>query len=578
MKLAAQLATLIALTSCGTAATEIVISVDTDIEAAVELRVDATYPRGRTESATADLAVRPAPRTLVFLHQGGPLGPLRLRIAARGPSGEELVMVEREVAFEAGVSLTLGVFLSGACEAAMCPPSRTCGDDGTCRAIAVDPCEYEGRICEPDAGTDSGTQDAGPEDDAAGDAGTGCSSLMVCGVARTHLPGDLVTPRICSMSTSPAIGTITGPSGDVPGSGTPTSYLLTEPGDYTVDLVNPFMACFHSLSFRVAGPTLIDDAGATTGALRDLGARTGSAFVAGAGGAWAVDDAGWHDLIAGADGTVAPIDLQAAVVIDDLPFFGPSFDDDAVYRVAAIAPFSTVTHTRIALPAGNRRVRAMGARVGGLGPLAIATQDDIVLVDDPTAGATARTLGPSYDAQAWIAIGEAGPTNLGAIWGGRSNEVVNRSTSGGGVLFMGSPVPTTPILDDVSGAVAHGRGAANANLWLCGMASTALYEFPVGRDWPGTTALPATSARWLGDCRDIAIDVDGDPWLASGTAGLVRLAPDGSERLVYGSEQGLPAGTSVDFVAVAANATTREVWILDGIARRVVRYRADLLR
>lgn len=137
-------------------ATEIVLIFDTDIAGADRLEVEADEPDGERVLSWADLQVSRPPRTLVLLHRGGPLGPIRLHLTALGASGP-LAWTRREVSFEEAESLTLRVFLPAACALASCTEDLTCGDSGECRSLQVRPCEYEGRSCgPPDGGSDAG--------------------------------------------------------------------------------------------------------------------------------------------------------------------------------------------------------------------------------------------------------------------------------------------------------------------------------------------------------------------------------------------------------------------------------------
>lgn len=573
------LAALLLLTSCGNV-TEIVLVVDTDIANAHAFRIDVTYPDGRTERSDADLSARAPPRRLVLGHEGGPLEPVALRVAALRGS-REVVAVERVVAFEAGTSLTLQIFLADGCGDVTCPDGRTCGNGGTCRTPRVASCEFDGRTCDVDAGVDAGMPDGGPPDGGRLDAGPPCSSTMVCGVSDVHLPGDRITPELCREPALAITVVVDGPTGPVGSTGSPASFVLADPGDYRVEIDDPVGGCAHSRTVIVPYPVRIDDATMVSAdALRDLAARMGTGFVAGQRGAYAVDTDGWYDLrMGGASGDIAPEDQLAVVVVNAIPFFGPNMDLDAFYRIDTAAPFSAATHTAIALSptADNHRIRAMGARVSATGPLALATQDNVMFVDTPVTGPAPRARGPSYDADTWIAVGEVELLNLGAIWAGRTDELVNRhSLDSGGLLNGGSPVSPPSFLGSLANAAVDDRGATNPSVWLCGDLAVARFAFEPG-DWPGRSSLPSDTARWLGECRDIAIDIDGDLWIASGSAGLVRLAPDGTVRVVIGASRGLPSGTSVDRVAVASDAEAREVWILDASERRVVRYRADRL-
>lgn len=560
---------LLLLCSCDRpAATEIVLVVDTDVVGADGFEVDAIYPSGGMGSSSADLGVAPAPRTLVLFHRGGELGPLQLTIAAtRG--GARVVAVEREVTFEDGESLTLHVFLSDACAMTACTgASETCGDDGACRSRVVAPCEYAGRGCGMD---DGGATDAGP-DDAGEMLDGGTCDLTACGAPRQLLPGDVIAPEPCVSDGRPATVTVTGPAGAVsPRPGEPTEYRLITSGAYTVRLERSPTCSVEAITTVVA-PSVHEDTGVASGDLRDFDARVGMGFVAGATSAYAVDTTRWVDLLDGSitSGTVPIAPFQAVAVHSGEPIFGPDWDRDAVYRAVVDASASSVVYSTIALGGGNKTVRAMAARVDDLGELSVATIDKFVVVADPSGTPSFVETGFGYDITSvgWTAIGMREPPTRGAVWAGRGDVLLNRTLDDSGPRFnFGNSAPLPGALGNAHGAALDDRDAANPRLWLCGESGVFLYV--ITGDWSALTLLPAPTQAWSGTCRDIGISEDGHAWIATGTALLVRLGPDGTEVATYDAADGLDPDLAVDFVAAAWDSTTREVWTLDASRRAV---------
>ena len=568
-----------ALMGCAGDPTEIVLVVDTDRVDATGFTVDATYPSGGEGRSTADLADRPAPRRLVLVHEGGPLGPVRLRVTATGAAGP-LATVEREVTFERGESLTLRVFIRASCGA--CPAGLTCGDEGECRAAAVASCEYEGRTCSMDGGAppgeDAGARDAATEDGGAGDAGRpfdggGCPAL--CGVGGTYLPGDLASPAPCVPASGFTLSVLDPSGAPVTPTGDPPAYRLTRPGSFEATLMDPVGRCETvEESLEVSLPDGPATPHPATGTLRDLDARVGTGFVASQSGAYAADLAGWYDLRAPAvaTGDVAVLDQSSVAVADGIPYFGPNADRDEITRVEAVSPFDAAVHRSIDIGGGDRTIYDLAARQDASGPVALAS-GRVSVVQSPASTPVARDLGSDYAPTGWIAMGTLEHPSVGAIWAGRTDEIVNRPLGSGGAFGDGDVLSRPGGLGDLVAAGVDDTGG-EIDLWLCGTAGVQRVRLP-DRDWGDAESLPAASASAAVPCADLSIGADGSVWVAAGSLGLVRLAADGSRVGAVAPGEGLPAGTSVDLVATASDPAAREVWFLDTSSRRLFVLQAD---
>ncbi len=550
------------LASCDGSASEIVLVVDTDIPNVDSFRVVAVRDADSATS-TADLSTQRPPRTIVYVHRGGSLGPLRLTVQAL-QGATVLVSVEREIHFVPGRSLRLDVFLAAACSSATCPAPLTCGNDGVCRPRVVDPCEAEG-TCAP---SDAGMIDSPPACTLGG---------AICGVEPLHLPGDRVVPIPCEPTGQTTITTITGPSGlltDAAG-----VFSLQESGPHAVRItLASDSTCAVERAIDVAGTVTIPDSTSVSHeALRDFAARVGTAFIAGRRGAYAIDAAGWYDLRGGATGArVAPEDLRAVAVHSGQPIFGPLGDDGYIYRVVADAPFATPMHEAIVLPEGSREVRALAASISGGEPLLAATKDGAVLVTGLATAPSARAVLPTWDpaSSGWAAIASVQAATYGSIWMGRVDSLINVADGIGGELNSGSSVSLPIWIQPAYDAAFDDRDPSAPRLWICGAGGVALWV--IADDWSTRSTLPAPTHTWMGNCRDLAIDADGDAWIAGGTLGLVRLDRDATPVVVYGGPLGLPAASSVDRVAAAWDGSSREVWMLDTTARAVLTLHAGL--
>lgn len=562
MKARAWIALVVLASSCAREPTEIVLVVDTDIAGVESFYVEATGPDMEARIASADLSDQRPPRTLVLVRRGGELGPIHVRVEARA-AGEPLASVRRIVRFAPGRSLPLFVFLADGCRSASCEPRGTCGNAGECRSARVRACEHEGTC---DAAVDAGVRAASPGASDGGDDGGACALGGMCGVEARHLPGDRVAPSLCAPIEPPTRASITGPGGELTASGDPASFALGTPGTYVarVELAGD-STCAVTRELEVVAPAILpDSSGVSADELRDLAARVGAAFVAGRRGLYAIDAGGWVALRAVATGDPLPEDLRGLAVFAGHPIVGTHGDRDSVHRVIADAPFdsASVRSTLLVLPPGSREVRAIDVRLDGRGPVLVATKDGAVTLDEPDGATIARAIGPPYDPTAggFAAIG-ADESTRGAIWLGRSDEVVNRSVRGG-VTFneeSGASLPT--FLGIAREAEVDDRDPAQPRLWICGSGGVAVWSLTA--DFGGRSTLPAPSRAWAGSCRDLAVGDDGEVWIAAGLDGLVRV--DATALLVvrYDDAAGLPPGTSVDRVAFAADAARREVWMLD---------------
>lgn len=548
--------------SCARGPTEIVLIVDTDIAGVESFHVEATGPDMEARIASANLSDQRPPRTLVLTRRGGELGPIHLRVEARA-AGEPLASVRRIVRFAPDRSLPLLVFLADACRSASCEPHATCGNTGECRSARVRACEHDGTCGEAGDAAVRAIDPRSPE--SGGDAGA-CRLGELCGLGARHLPGDRVAPGLCAPIEPPTRASITGPGGELTASGDPARFVLGPPGTYVarVELAGD-STCAVTRELEVVAPTIVpDSSGVSADELRDLAARAGAAFVAGRRGLYAIDADGWIALRAVATGDPLPEDLRGLAVFEGHPIVGTHGDTNSVHRVVADAPFdsASVRSTRLELPSGSREVRAVDVRLDGAGPVLVSTKDGAVVLDDPDGAATARSIGPTYDPSAggFAAIG-ADETARGAIWLGRSDEIVNRSMRGGATFNEGSGAALPAFLGIAREAEVDDRDPAQARLWICGSAGVAMWS--LAQDWGEESSLPAPTAAWSGACRDLAVGDDGDVWIAAGLEGLVRIDTTALLVVRYDESTGLPAGTSVDRVAFARDASHREIWMLD---------------
>jgi len=116
--------------------TAILLTIDSDLSVPDELdRVTVEGAGFDTESApSADLSVKPLPRSITLRHESGPYGPLEITVT--GYRGEQL-LVQRTLrtAFVPGYVTSVLVQLTRACANVMCGTGLTC-EEGTCRGVA----------------------------------------------------------------------------------------------------------------------------------------------------------------------------------------------------------------------------------------------------------------------------------------------------------------------------------------------------------------------------------------------------------------------------------------------------------
>jgi hypothetical protein len=117
---------------------------------------------------SADLREKALPRSIRLVHEGGPLGPVRLSV--RGWLGAALVVEHDAVtAFREGELVALDVLLTRACANVICPTGSTCSE-GACEPIEADAGAPDG------GGLDAGGLDAAAPNDGASDAADGAVS------------------------------------------------------------------------------------------------------------------------------------------------------------------------------------------------------------------------------------------------------------------------------------------------------------------------------------------------------------------------------------------------------------------
>lgn len=157
--------------ACGDAlpATEIIFSVETDIDSVTE--VDTIIRRAREAPVEATSPLGPGDvRRLVLWYRGGPVGPVRVTFQAVEETQPQVIAVStvREAEFLVGRRLEYPVHLSRGCifpspTAPSCSAAETC-ELGRCRPIEVAGCENAG-TCPPEPPPDGGispSADGGP--------------------------------------------------------------------------------------------------------------------------------------------------------------------------------------------------------------------------------------------------------------------------------------------------------------------------------------------------------------------------------------------------------------------------------
>ena len=130
---------LVLVAGCTSQPTQILVEVNSDLSVPSELdriAVTADGPDGRTQTASAQLGPGqvPLPRTLAMTHEGGPLGPFRIRVVGRA-SGSDDVARTGDVTFRSGEIVVWSVELLSECGGVDCG-AETCARGG-CRPLEV---------------------------------------------------------------------------------------------------------------------------------------------------------------------------------------------------------------------------------------------------------------------------------------------------------------------------------------------------------------------------------------------------------------------------------------------------------
>ncbi len=229
---------------CAPSATQLIVSVDTDLLVPSELdriEVSVTGPTGTMASQEQMLRdTSTLPLTLSVIPSGEELGPIEIvAIGFRGAT--EVVRRAAEVTLVRGETRVLPLFLLASCRGVTCPADQTCGEAGCSPRLIPDPPPWTGtppripRDAGPmdapsddapfrdapgsdapgaDApGTDAATTDAGPPCTTASDCDDGVScTLDVCDMALgcSHQPIDMICEdgEPCTTDTCDASGCV----------------------------------------------------------------------------------------------------------------------------------------------------------------------------------------------------------------------------------------------------------------------------------------------------------------------------------------------------------------------------------
>ncbi len=557
------------LLGCATP-TQIVVVVDTDLAIPSEidsLRLRVTSPDGTSQQALAPLdpGTRP-PRSLVLLHRGGALGPLRFEAEAL-LAGVVVAHTGRSLAFAAGSTTTVHVWLARACRGVDCG-AQTCGAGGRCRPYEVDACDLDPARC-----ADAGTPDAGPSDGGPADAGidaertdagprcTLAADGRLCGGIRAmHALGDRIAPMPCT-ALPPGVSVtyeLRGPSGTLPAA---TEWDVRASGDYQLlATASAPAACTVSASFHVQRFDIAASTARPATTYQGFAARVGMAFVATRGGPYAVTRAsGWRDLRIGTTGsTFSNDDVTGVTVRRDEVIFATTASHPPATRVVVSDDFSSIVLTDMALPTADRSARRMATAPGPLGSGdglgAMATRTGAVVIEDTPAPFSARALPLAWDALRGVTIGTRESSARGAVWTADLVSMRNHAIGAGTAVAAGAPIPLGVTM--MQALVVDDRDASAMRLATCSLdAGLRIYDLTaIG------AALPAPIATVGGACRDVALDEDGSFWTAT-SAGLVRVDRDGSDRARPAAADGAPPA-GVARVAVAWSALGREIWAL----------------
>ncbi len=159
-----------ALAACASApSTELVLVVDTNAAPSVLDTLDVVVRGPSGEAQRATVPYEGAPRTIGLVPATDVLGPLDLTITGSASSDPDVPLVTRVLStrFERGVSRVLHVRLAIECVGVAClDATETCGPDGACISVEVDPTRlpaYLGEVSVPE-------QCNGVDDDADGRA------------------------------------------------------------------------------------------------------------------------------------------------------------------------------------------------------------------------------------------------------------------------------------------------------------------------------------------------------------------------------------------------------------------------
>jgi hypothetical protein len=157
-----------------TASTEITIEVTSDLRAPTEIdRVDIDVANlEQPVHVSADLADKDLPRHLTLVHDGGPLGPVRITVS--GFLGDtKLIERKVEMSFALRTSKALSVRLERACLQNFCSDKTTCVH-GECRPFAgIEPDGNAGRGGEGGMGAGAGGMSGGSDGGGTGGTGSG---------------------------------------------------------------------------------------------------------------------------------------------------------------------------------------------------------------------------------------------------------------------------------------------------------------------------------------------------------------------------------------------------------------------
>jgi hypothetical protein len=140
----------------------VVVDTDYDVPAELDLIVFAVEgPEGQMESREADPA-EGLPVSLGLVHEGGPLGPVNVRVSGRRADGSGFVQRRARLDFAPGRTVLLQMDLLRTCASIACALDETCSERG-CIPVEVDVSMLPDFVG-PDAGADVGPTDTGPAD------------------------------------------------------------------------------------------------------------------------------------------------------------------------------------------------------------------------------------------------------------------------------------------------------------------------------------------------------------------------------------------------------------------------------